>query len=995
MGRTRGSVASTIFWCVLTILFLSAGRLDALDPALKATQYAHTAWMRDNVALASRVEAVAQTSDGSLWLGTEAGLYRFDGIESRPWKSPAGRHLISESILALAPGRDGGLWIGTKEGLAYWKGGTLENYPIPDRTGNPRVISVLVDHAGNVWAGLAGYRTGGLCRVENHALRCDSDAGHLPGRGVLSLFEDRGGNIWAGGLGVCRWSGQMPSTCMWEETAAAVYAIAENPAGGIWAGGQGLKDPAGSRSQDYLVPGFDPKLHIKALLTDRDGGLWIGTLGQGLLHYWHGRVDRFTETEGLSNDTVLSLIEDKEGNIWAGTDGGLDRFREYRVTRISRREGIASSNVTSVFPSRDGGMWVGTTNGLNHLVDGKSRTFDQKDGLPGDDVLGIFEESNGRVWVFTGRGLAYLSQGRFHSVQLPGNKKIWFRSAAETPDHTLWLSDQEHGLIRLNNAQITQVVAWSTFGGQAAAALEADPVHGGIWLGFDQGKVAWYRPDTGVRWYSTPHPPGAGRIRDLHRNADGSLWMATDSGLVHFAENGVVTLSKANGLPCDGLRGLVEDDDGGLWVATDCGLVSIQAGELQNWNADRHARIRVRTFEASDGMRQHVPSALNFRRAAKSADGRIWLADSDAVAVTNPRRLQVNAIPPTVKIDEIAGDQSTYPTTAAVRLAPLTRDVRIRYTAMSFVIPEKVRFRYRLDGFDTDWKDDAGHRQAVYTNLSPGRYHFRVIASNNDGFWNNIGAGYDFSVAPAYYQTAAFQITCVLGALALIWMAHRMRLRHLSRQYSLESQTRLEERLRISREMHDSLLQKILGISLQIGGLSKTKTIPEDSRERLAELRRETEDCARETREFVCELRAPTLVEVNLSEALREAGEEITQGLPVNFRMTVQGTPRPAPPQLLQDLLRIVQEAARNSVRYSQAKEIAMDITYLDSDRIRLQMDDDGCGFDVNEAMRKVDHWGLKTMQERARKIGGKLTIRSEPGHGTRIEIEVPVGSPA
>ena len=480
---------------------------------------------------------------------------------------------------------------------------------------------------------------------------------------------------------------------------------------------------------------------------------------------------------------------------------------------------------------------------------------------------------------------------------------------------------------------------------------------------------------------------------DLHRMRDGSLWIATQRGLSRLRNGQLATLTVANGLPCDGIHSMVEDDNGALWLNTGCGLVRISGADLSTWSAHPANKVPVRVYDASDGMRSWPTAVGYFRRAAKSADGRLWFAVLDGVAVVDPNHLPENRLPPPVKIEEITAGHTTYSVNPNLRLPALTKELRIAYTALSFVAPNKVRFRYRLDGFDKEWNDDSGLRQAVYTNLPPKRYTFRVIACNNDGVWNNAGASCDFSIAPAFYQTNWFRFSCLSGLSLLLWSLHRLRLRKMEAALNLLYQERLAERTRIAREMHDTLLQHICGCALQLDGLAKLATIPALARDQLHEIRRETELCLREAREFVWELRLPTLEEKDLPEALREAGEQIVGGQAVQFHTTVKGSRRPASAKVQQHLIRIVQEATRNAVRYSRAKEIEMDIAYLDTDSIRVQFRDDGCGFDLQQASLELGHWGLTNIRERAQQIGAELTICSTPGHGTELEIVAPIKS--
>jgi signal transduction histidine kinase/ligand-binding sensor domain-containing protein len=984
--RLRGAV------CALVYALFVGSQLPALDPAQAITQYAHSTWSREAARLPGGVSSFAQTPDGELWIGTDSGLLQFDGARFLRWSPPAGQQLASEHILALAPGRDGSLWIGTREGISHWKDARVRNYQTSKGPEGPSVVAILIDRAGTAWVGTAGYRSGGLCRLENDTLRCDPPG--APPQFVLSLLEDRQGGLWAGGRGLSNWKPGPPRIYPPAGSTDQIYAIAEDRQGRIWAAGSGLTQIADSRLAPIRIFPRNQKTLIKALLSDRDGGLWIGTLGQGLMRVYNGRIDRFNQVDGLSGDNVFSLLEDHEGNIWVGTDGGLDRFRENAVTTISTREGLSHSAGASVFAAKDGGVWIGTGNGLNRFTDGRVIAYDNRQGLPSKGIFGIFQEhAAGRLWVLTGAGLNYSDGGRFRLLHLPSGQKIRFTAAAEDRDHSVWLSDPDHGLIRLRDTRVAETIPWSKLANKQAWALESDRNDGGLWLGFAQGGIAHYASGQALRSYSMPGRLGRAAVTDLHQSPDGSLWIATQAGLGVLRNQKFTAMTAANGLPCEGIRAMVEDDAGALWLDTNCGLVSIPPNDLRKWSNSTGTRLQPRVYDSSDGLRRGLATLGYFRRATKSSDGRLWFALFDGVAVVNPKRLPENRLPPPVKIEEITAGPTGYSVHPNLRLPPLTRELRIDYAAMSFVAPEKVRFRYRLEGFDNDWKDDAGGRQAVYTNLPPRHYRFRVIACNNDGVWNNAGAACDFWIEPAFHQTRWFQLLCLCAFALLVWTGYRFRIRQMSRRLILEFQTRLDERTRISREMHDTLLQNICGFALQLDGLSKASTIPAAARERLREIRREAEDCLREAREFVWDLRAPVLQEVDLSEILRGASEQITLGAPVSFHFTVEGSPHPAPPELRQQLCRIVQEATRNAVRYSHAKEIEMHIAYLDPGRIRVQMRDDGCGFDPEKAYRESGHWGLKTMRERAQQIGAELRISSAPGHGTEVEIVVPTSA--
>jgi len=972
---------------------LFVGQLHALDPARRVTQYAHSAWTRQS-RLPGPVSAVAQTPNGRLWIGTQLGLLEFDGSQFLPWRPPPGQRLASDYVNALTTAPDGSLWIGTREGVSHWKGNAVQNYRTRISPVGPGVTTIMVDRAGTVWVGTAGYRLGGLCRVDGNLLHCFSAADGLPGTGVLSTLEDRSGNLWVGGIGFRRWkTGSLGAGPLYEPT-NMIYSMVEDHGGEIWVSTQTagvLKHVVNGKLMSYPIPAAGPKAQPGALLADRDGGMWIGTQGEGLLHLYEGRLDRFTQSDGLSDDFVRGLFEDHEGNVWAATNGGLDRFRDFPVTRITRREGLSENSAGSVFPSKDGGIWIGTDGGLNHIGKGKIATYSRRDGLPSSRITAVFEEKGGRLWVDSMNGLTYLKQGRFLLPENPLARKIQaFTGAAEDADG-LWFTDLEHGLMRVRNTQIVEVVPWSQFGNQRAAALEAALDSGGLWLGFIEGGIAYYKPGLPIRWYTAANGLGRGGVMDLHRAQDGALWIATQGGLSQLLNGRLATLTTANGLPCDPIHTIVEDNCGALWLNSACGLVRISSSEVSRWSANPKGKIAARLYSADDGMQVRPTPSGYFRRAAKSNDGRLWFAVLDGVAVVDPAHLPENRLPPPVEIRQITAGHTDYPIQAHVQLPAHTRELQIDYTAQSFAAPEKVRFRYRLEGYDKDWIDAGARRQAVYTNLPAANYQFRVIACNNDGVWNEAGAAWEFSIKAPVYQTNWFRFLCSVAFGILLWSLNVLRLRRTAAQINVRFEERFAERTRIAGEMHDTLLQDISGFALQLEGLSKTVSSPD--KERVRDIRKQAEQCLREAREFLWDLRAPTIEEKDLLSALREAGEGILTGKPVKFHVTATGNRRPAPLKLQQQLFRIVQEATRNAVRHGEAKEIVMEIDYLDSDLLRVQMRDDGHGFDLETALRKLGHWGLTTMQERARQLGGELKISTAPGHGTHIEVLVPINS--
>ena len=978
----------------LLALFTPVIALTGLEPNDAITQYSHAAWTLQEGKLPGAALALTQTVDGAFWIGTESGLLRFDGVNFNRWSPPADGRFPIEYIQALAPGRDGSLWIGTLDGLAHLKDDKVTYYSTRQGSVGSAVSAILLDRHDAVWIAKAGFHSGGLCRVETDVLHCFDSAQGLPNGAIVSLLEDHLGNLWFGGSGgLYRWNGDSAQIYPSKESIAMISSLTQGENTEIIAanGVNPLKHVVGSRLETYGIQPVGRGVEIRVLLTDSDGALWIGTNSRGLFHVYKGHVDRYDHSDGLSSDTVLALFEDREHNIWVGTDRGIDRFHALPVVTLSKREGLSQDTAGSVFASEDGNVWVGTTAGLNRVRNHTVTVYSTRDGLPSNEIQAIMEDHSGGLWVGTTAGLAYSRNSRFHPVDLPNGAKIRSLAAgAEEPDGILWFSDLEHGLIQLRDGHIEKLVPWSLFENKQAYALAGDPKGKGLWLGFRQGGISYYTAGEITRRYGASDGLAPGMVTDLHVDKAGTLWIATEGGLSRLRDGKILTLTSANGLACDQIHTLIEDDDEALWLNTACGLVRIARGDLSAWLGNPRGKLTTKLFGPADGMRVRTAPSGYSRRSAKSTDGRLWFPVLDAVAVVDPRHLPENHLAPPVQIEQLMADREPYAIHPGLMLPPLTKDLQIDFTAFSFVAPEQVHFRYKLEGYDNDWSATTSLRQAQYTNLAPRHYRFRVLAANNDGVWNEVGTSIEFGIRPTFYQTSWFEWSSFAAFGGLLWMSYRLRVRHVAAQISLRFEERLAERTRISRELHDTLLQNITGFALQLGGLSKTVTAPDSAKERLVDLRRQAEQWLREARDSVWDLRAPVSEGQDFLESMRIVGQQLTAGKQVRFHIAVSGAGREASIKVRKNLLRIVQEATRNAIQHGGARQIDVRISYLNPDGIRLQISDDGCGFNLEEALHKVGHFGLVTMRERAERVGADLKMTSAPGQGAEVEVVVP-----
>jgi signal transduction histidine kinase/ligand-binding sensor domain-containing protein len=970
----------------------------ALNPSLEVSQYAHTAWTaRDGFSLGA-IFAMAQTPDGYLWLGSEFGLFRFDGVHFIPWQPSPGQELPDKPYSLLVT-RDGALWIGTFAGLVSWNGVELIRYPELD---GQFVTSLLEDREGTVWAGILGNPTGRLCAIRRGSAQCYSEDGAF-GSFVWSLGEDSSGALWAGAeSGLWRWKPGPPRR--YATPGMRLGDLSKTDDGRLLAGmsGAGLRQILGDKLESYpihsamnpnaLLPDHD--VDSNKLLRDRDGGLWIGTHERGLIHVHQGRADLFTKSDGLSGDISCSIFEDREGNVWFATTAGLDRFRELAVTTISTKQGLSSDRANSVIAATDGSIWAAAHDGLTRWKNGQAKIFRTASGLPDDFVQSLFEDYRGRIWVFTARGLAYFNDGRFVAVEGVPSGEVY--SITGDRAGNLWLSGNK-GLSHLLDGSLVEHFPWSALGRQQQAKVILFD-QGGLWLSFWQDGGVLYFKDGQVRAsYTAADGLGKGHVPGLQLDRDGALWAATEQGGATRIKDGrVTTLTTNNGLPCDTIHWTIEDDDRSLWLYTACGLVRIARGELDAWIADPARRVETTVWDADDGVRLHPVSPSSFGPIiAKSSDGKLWsLIGGEGVSVVDPHHLAVNQIPPPVHLEQVTADGKSYDVSQGLRLPAGIRDLLFDFTALTLAESDKVRFRVKLEGQDEGWRELVNQRQVHYTNLSPRHYRFHVVACNNSGVWNEEGALLDFSIDPAIYQRIWFRMTCVILLMILLWAGYQLRVRQLAHQFNMTLDARVSERTRIARELHDTLLQSFQGLLLRFQSASNVLPAkPHEAKSRLDRALDQAAEAITEGRNAVQGLRSSAFETNNLVSGIIAIAQELTNTASTAdtpaIDVEVEGDPRNLNPIVHDEAYRIAGEALRNAFRHANARLITVEIRY-DKRQFRLCVRDDGKGIDERTLRRQADgHFGLHGMRERAEDVGGRLEVRSRLDSGTEVELNI------
>ncbi len=1004
----------------------------ALEPALDVSQYAHTAWKIREGFSKGRITSIAQTPDGYLWFGTEFGLLRFDGVRNVPWEPAAGEHLPSSYVRNLLAAHDGRLWIGTYKGLASWKDGKLTEYR---ELAGQTVDALLQDRDGTIWA--AGYEGsfGRICAIELGSAQCYGDDGRL-GLWVASLYEDSRGNLWAGAqTGLWRWKPGPPKLYPMPVIGTSSQTLNESDDGALLiATEDGIRKLVDGKAEVYSLPGTEPQFQPTRLVRDRNGSLWVGTSDRGLLHVHQGRTDGFTQADGLSGDYINKVFEDREGNIWVATLNGLDRFRDFAIPTISVRQGLSNAIVWSVLGARDGSVWLGTPDGLNRWNNGqitiyrkrgaqagsggtkKERELDVREiadgGLPDDGVESLFQDDAGRIWVLTERGAAYFENGRFIPVTTshalvengpPRQKHVTAvglvvpsgqaHSIAGDSSGNLWISDQHQGLSHLLGGSEVERIPWARLGRKDwATALLAGPAPGGLWLGFSQGGVAYFKDGKIRESYASTDGLGEGIVTGLSLDSDGTLWAATESGLSRVKNGQVATLTRQNGLPCDTVFWMMQDDAHSYWLYMACGLVRIAGTEMDAWISDPKRTIQNTAFDSSDGVRSRALTTGYTPLVAKTANGKLWFLPLDGVSVIDPRHLPLNNVPPPVHIEKVTADRKTYwqnlsgdASSSHPSLPPLVRDLTIDYTALSFVAPEKVRFRYKLEGQDPDWKEVVNNREARYSNLAPGNYRFRVTACNNSGVWNEAGAFLDFSITPAYYQTTWFRVSCIAAFVVLLWCIYRLRVRNIqqrSEQLALIN-AKLEAQITERKQAEEALRQAQADLTRanRVSSMGElTASLAHEVNQPIAAAITDANTCLRWLSRDQPNLEEARAAASRIVQDGRRAGEIVKRIRLLFKKDTLQGELVDLNEIIREMILLLRSEATQYSILVRA--ELAAGLPQVMGDRVQLQQVLMNLMMNGIDAMKKVDGTRELTIHSQRAEDGQALISVSDTGVG-------------
>ena len=963
------------------LLGLAAAPAQPLDPQRSISQYVLGEWGARDLG-GNAVHALLQTPDRYLWLGTTAGLLRFDGARFILYNARTHPGFGDGGVTSLSLGPDGAILYGSTSGaVVRFHEGKLQT--LHANAGPGFISDVHAAADGRVWWGQAGRPL-----VHFHEGRNTSFI-EYSGIGPLVITGDGKDGVWFGSRrgGVFRFDGQT-----FHRAAAVddvISALHVDRAGRLWIGTpHGLLRLEGTALTRYTRGDGLPHESISALLEDRDGNLWIGTAGGGLGRWTGGRFTGFTAAQGLADDDVTSLLEDHEGNVWVGTADGLNCLSDGRFITFGRLEGLEDPAVTSVAPGVAGDTWVGTMSGrVVRLHAGGVTHYRLPGGGGSDAVIALRAMRDGDVWAGLDNGRLYrLRDGAVREetpFDLPENRKV---SAIGEDDEGPLFFVHGGGLARLRGRRAVSLHPDAPTAGYVHQVVRDRA--GATWLASSIGLVE-APPNGPYRIHRVqPSLPQVVRVRSLSEDPAGGFWLATSAGLARFRDGRFDVATVAHGLPENYLRLVLDDGRGALWIASMGHLFRVAKEDVEEIFAGRRASVAPVLFATADGLRA-TEASLSSDPGFRDAAGRLWFATAKGAAVFDPARSPAEVPAPRVlverfTIDEAAGDPRAAGPTS---FKPGRGEVTIEYTTLTYRAASHVRFRHRLVGLDHEWVAAGPRRSAYYSNLQPGSYRFVVQASNPDGLWNGPETEISFAIRPPFRQTVWFYAACLAAFLAVVAAAYKFRLAQMQARFAAI----VDERTRIARELHDTLAQMLAAVGFQID--TALKRLPDDPAQ--GPLRRNMElahsmvrSGLAEVRRSIWVLRAQASGTVDdLASSLSTSLSQLTGDSGIGSTFTVTGTPRPLPPEVQRNLLRIAHEAVSNAVRHAQATSIGITL-HFDAQAVCLRVHDDGRGFEREKV--KGEHFGLVGIGERARAVGGEARVDSRPGAGTEIACRVP-----
>lgn len=937
----------------------------------------HTAWTAKDGA-PSNIIAIAQTPDSWMWLASQNGLYRFDGVRFEVFKTPKDE-TFGNDIWGMRVLSSGALWVGYRSGgVSVWHDGKLRRFGIEDGFPIASVLDFAEDWRGRVWASTSlGFRV-----FDGNKWNKPDES--LSGRtGQCFLRTDSEKTIWArcepGVFSLHKGEEKFGRS----EHDIGFGRLSVGLDGTVWAtGGKGAELLALSGpSKGRPLPSWPrPRAGGGGMLFERDGKhTWI-TRADGVLRFGEGESAKpFGISSGLSGDTPNCLYQDFEGNIWVGTENGLDRFRSMALSGVSITPTFWDTE--AIAAGDNGALWVGG-------LEVKSPDYDSLAALPGQveaRAVGAIYRSGPDVWTGGTDGLWHIRDGKRERITVPGTTEpMQFQAITRDKDDGLWVAVRGAGALRLKDGK------WQRGGGYKELTRRASWImqdsRGRLWFGYMDNSIRVLEARK-VKNYDAKDGLHAGTVEQIVESAKG-VWIGGLNGLFHFDGKRFTQILGEGGDAFLGVSGLFMNGDS-LWLNGAAGITVIAKADLDKAIGDAHQPVPFRRLDHKDGLRGRATNAFPLPSAVAGSDGTLWFATTAGLFWVDPKSTPRNAIPPVVYIRgaNVDGAEYTFSGQTEVSFPANPGRVHIDYTALSLTMPERMRFRYRLEGVDRNWQEGDLARGATYTGLGPGDYVFRVKATNNEGVWSKSDGVLKISVDYAYYQTVWFRVLCAALLAGLLWFAHKLRVNHISRQVVVRTEARMQERERIARDLHDTLLQSVQALLLRMQSVLRRWPGDATSRKEIERSLDMVEAALEEGRDKVHDLRAAPRGELAADiEAML-----LTEypGLPLECVSIGDGSL--LAPDAYEELRAISVEALRNAARHAGANRLSLEICYGD-DALTMAIRDDGCGLPdaVQLEGRAAGRWGMVGMQERACRLGAELQIVTASGCGTELKIVLP-----
>ena len=969
-----------VFFITVVFFFNDVFLLFALDPTKTFTQYVQDNWQTDQGLPQNAIYCITQTKDGFLWIGTEEGVARFDGVRFTVFNKANTPEIKNNIINALFADREGNLWIGTYGGgVTEYKNGQFIHYGSEEGIVDDHVICIYQDSKNVLWIGTRN----GLSRFHQGRFESYRTDRGLPHNWVVALADDFEGGLWiATAKGLCHWRQQKitPVPIVPPEVISSLYSAGPED---LWFGTYNSVNHLFHNHLDsYSLDTNIPKVLVRAIYPDRDKNWWIATRGTGLTRFRNGKFESSTTKENFMTDMVNALYEDREGSLWIGTFNGLSRLRNGKFTTSATEEGLSFDRIWCVFEDSMNQVWIGTDGGgLNLLRNGKFSHFAIRDGLSSDLVSSLAEDQSGNLWIGTlGGGLNRLKNGRFtHYAIEDGLAGAWIWAIHPARDGSIWISTYNQGLSVLRNGKFTTYNTSNGFPSNSVRSIYEAP-DGGLYFATEgAGLVRW--KEGKITTYLKKEGSAGNDLNFIYVDSQRTFWITTlNQGLIRFKDGRATNITQKDGLLDDAIHGILEDHSGNLWMSTNRGIFKVKKQILEDFAFGKIHSFPITKFGKSDGMRSDECNGGYQPSVWKTRDGKLWFPTTKGVVVIDPERITMNHLVPPVQIQEILVNNEMTNTKV---FQPGKNKFEFHYTALSFLEPQKVHFKYKIEGFDKDWVDAGTRRVAYYTNLSPGTYRFKVEACNNDGVWNAAGASTQFYLKPYFYQTGWFYLLCVAASILAATGLHRLRLRKVRREFKAV----LLERTRIAREIHDGLVQSLAGVVLQLETAQQLSSQESAKRHfnRALDLARQG---VQDARHAIDNLRPVELRPADFPEHMRSLMQQQLQNSNVSLDFAVIGEPLSLSEATQSQLLRICQESIQNVLKHSEAENVNVKMEYGKS-LVRLSIRDNGKGFDPN-SVSPQGHFGLIGMRERAAGLGANLQIQSHAGEGTLIRVSVP-----